>query len=300
MNKRQRKRREKKANKEAQAAKLKIMLTKAESANDKPAKETGNKQGNTEALKEQPMSRWLRFKKWLFTVTVAELVTVLLTASIAGTTIYYTIYSKKQWQISRDALQISQRAYVTIGRKDGVMGDFIVPKDPKQGAEIVIYFTNNGHLPAKFAWGTMAGFLAEGSEKNSTGITYTHPYKGGLAYRTRDKKNGSIGQKGDDSTIIPGDSVFVSTLGTISQKDLAQLPQNHMGLLIMGVFDYCDELGGRSTQHFDITYRSNAPVSNMSFALIDQTNWFMFPLPKPTATTEYLPPCETIAEREQN
>jgi hypothetical protein len=192
-------------------------------------------------------------------------------------------------------LRISQGARVTIGRSDGVVGDLIVPKDPGQNAEIVVYFRNSGHLPAKFAWGTMAAF--RGTDMNgSSGIKYVHPFKGGLS-RTRNIKDGSIGEQGED-TLIAGDSVFVSTIGEISQKDLADMPSNHAELLILGMYEYCDELGEDSKRMFSLRYRSNAPVSSRSFDLSSDTEMPNLPLPHPTATIEYLPPCETSEERE--
>jgi hypothetical protein len=194
--------------------------------------------------------------------------------------------------------------YVTVGRKDGVIADFVVPKDPKQDAEIVIYFLNTGRLPAHFAWGTMAPLLAAGGKKQSTGIDYVHPYKG-LPSRTRDIKNGSFGETGGESTVIAGDSVLVSTLGKVSQKDLADLPVNNMGLVIMGSFSYCDELGTYAWRQFSLRYRSIAPSTSLSFDLWEDRDMWgpaYFPeltQPKPTDTTEYLFPCVTFTERER-
>ncbi len=239
---------------------------------------------------------WRRFPFQLFDRHNGS-VQAVATLAIVCLTYVYVQYSKKQWQVAQDTLSISQRAYVTIGRKDGVVADFVVPQDPNQNVEIVIYFQNSGHLPAKFTWGTMAGFLGQGSKKNS-GITYTHPYKERLSVRTRDKKTGSIGEQGE-SSIIAGESVFVATVGTISQKDLVELPSNNPSLLILGMYEYCDELGDHAMRQFGLRYRSNAPVSNLSFDLAVDNSFPILPLPKATATTEYLPPCETISERER-
>jgi len=75
-----------------------------------------------------------------------------------------------------------------------------------------------------------------------------------------------------------------------------------MGALIVGMFEYCDELGTHSSREFGRRYRSNAPVTNLSFDLANEGRSVldMMPLPKSTPTTEYLAPCETSAEREQN
>jgi hypothetical protein len=211
--------------------------------------------------------------------------------------LFYVALTYEMWQVAQDTLRLSQRAYVTVGKQDGVVADFVIPKDPNQNAEIIIYFQNTGRLPAKFAWGTTIPLLAAGGQKKSTGINYVHPYKG-LPTRTRNKKDGSIGEQGE-STIVAGESVYISTLGTISQKDLAELPANNMGLLILGEFAYCDELGTYSPHRFALRYRSNAPSTNLSFDLAEDSPGFHLMLPEATAATEYLPPCETPAERER-
>lgn len=219
------------------------------------------------------------------------------TAVIAALTVTYVIYSRGQWRVAQVTLRISNRAYVSIGRKDGVVADFVIPKDPKQNAEIIIYFQNSGHLPAKFAWGTIAPFLlAPEGKKKSTGITYTHPFNGGFG-RTKDIKAGTVGERGI-STIIPGDSVFVQTLGAISQSDLAELPSNQMGLLIWGMYQYCDGFGNNFLRTFQIRYRSNAPSTSLSFSLVGDMESPQSTLPVRKGTIEYLPPCESVEEQE--
>jgi hypothetical protein len=201
-------------------------------------------------------------------------------------------------KLTRQSLSVSQGAYVTVGRKDGVVADFVIPKDPKQNAEIVIYFQNSGHLPAKFTWGTLLSFGETETNKTHSGVTYTHPYQGGFS-RAKDKKTGSIsGPK--HSAIIAGDSVFVSTFGVISKKDLLELPTNGIGLLVFGMFEYCDELGNSSTRQFALRYRSEAPSSSLSFDLLSDIALPISTLPESTATTEYFPACEAFAEREKN
>ena len=44
---------------------------------------------------------------------------------------------------------------MTIGRKDGVVAEFIASKDhPNENVPLVVYFQNTGHIPAKVAWDT--------------------------------------------------------------------------------------------------------------------------------------------------
>jgi hypothetical protein len=273
---------------------------------DNPITTTGD--SSQSHAKEYPPRTLKTFWKFIIDPKHSGALMAIFTILIFITGAIYAVFAALQWtamkasnKLTRDTLQVSQRAYVTIGRKDGVIADFVIPKDPAQNAEIVVYFQNSGRLPAKFAWGTMVGFLAAGSIKESTGITYTHPFKG-LPSRTRDIKTGSTREQGAADGVIAGDSIFVSTLGTISQKDLAELGPSNMGALILGTFEYCDELGTHSSRQFGLRYRSNAPVTNLSFDLANEGRSLldMMPLLKSTATTEYLPPCETSAERERN
>jgi hypothetical protein len=249
--------------------------------------------GSTEEPHDERSDKILWFiKKWK---EMIEVIGVL--AIIAYTILTYSesCTMREANRLTQETLELSQRAYVTIGRKDGVVGDFVVPKDPSQNAEIVIYFQNSGRLPAKFAWGTMLPFLSSLSGQKSTGITYTHPFKG-LQPRRRDKKTGSIGESGE-SDLIAGDSIYVATLGAISQKDLAAFPENGVGLAIFGVLQYCDGFGNFFSRNFILGYRSGAPSADLGFYLVGDTPGFPMVLPKPTASVEYLSPCENPNQR---
>jgi len=242
------------------------------------------------------LSRWLTVNSGINGgVAFLGLIGLIINACLIYRQLTTMVESNK---ISREAVETANQSYVTIGRKDGVVADFVIPKDHRQNVEIVIYFQNSGHLPAKFNWGTMVSFGETGTKKTYSGVKYTHPYQGGFS-RARDKKTGSIsGPK--DSAIIAGDSVFVSTLGVISKKDLLELPANDIGLLVFGMFEYCDELGNSSSRQFALRYRSEAPSSSLSFDLLSDIAFPVSTLPESTATTEYLPACETFAEREKN
>jgi hypothetical protein len=80
-----------------------------------------------------------------------------------------------------------------------------------------------------------------------------------------------MGGEGGTSTIA-GDSVFGFTLGKISRKDPADLPANDPGLLITGMYEYCDELGTHFVRTFDLRYRNNAlPVASVLISLMTLT-----------------------------
>jgi hypothetical protein len=102
------------------------------------------------------MPRWQAVLQWL--TFFAALAAAVFTGIYAGIT-------HRQWQVAQDTLQVSQRVYITIGKNDGVVSDFIIPSVPNQDAELVMYFQNSGHIPATFARGTMVAFVGAGSKK---------------------------------------------------------------------------------------------------------------------------------------
>jgi hypothetical protein len=236
-------------------------------------------------------------------------VTALATVAIVALTVAYVSYSKKQWQVARDTLEISQRSYVTIGRKDGVVASFIPSQRPEQKAQIVLYFQNGGHLPAKVAWGIMPGigFLAvpTGSNSNqSSGITY-YRWEGGLPVRMINKKSGQIseqGQPGQQTATIAGDSIFMAPIGELSAQDLKDLPTKNISTLTTGNYQYCDELGTKIMHSFWLSYQ-NAPSADLVFKLVRDSpspNFFVPPRTPASTDTEYLSPCETIGEQQEN
>jgi hypothetical protein len=227
----------------------------------------------------------------------SPLCSALATVAIVGLTIKYVDYSKKQWQVARDTLTISQKASVTIGRKDGVIAEILIPKDARANAVIIIYFQNGGHLPAKFAWGTTVSYLGSNNGLQKSGIMLAHPDKG-LPQRSRDIKTGSVGSSGGEETVIAGDSLYSSTLGEISQKDLASLPASDVSSLIFGRFAFCDEIGTDETHTFLLQYKSTSPT-RLAFDLLEDSRSPIPPIPPSTATTEYLPRCETTDERQR-
>lgn len=223
---------------------------------------------------------------------IVEVLTLISVTIYAGLTLWQACLIRESNRTSHEAFQISQRSSITVGRKDGVVAEIVVPKDVQQNAEIIIYFQNTGHLPAKFVWGTIVPFLAKGTTTKNSGINYVHPFPG---FMWRRRNHGSIGESGE-STVIAGESVLAATLGTIPQSELQKFPSENLGLMIVGMFEYCDEIGTHAIRNFGITYRSNAPNPELSFALAQDTAFPIAPLPKPDARGEPLPPCKTPDE----
>lgn len=191
-------------------------------------------------------------------------ITAIATVVIAALTFIYAWYSRRQWQVAQDTLQVGQRAYITVGRKDGTIAEFIPSKDPKQKAELVLYFQNSGRLPAKLNWGASLA-IPDNFTKDSKpiGLTLIHPFK--LMGRARDKKTGSISGQEADATIA-GDSIFGGVVGEIEQDRLPEFSVD-ADIMIIGSFEYCDELGTESMHQFSIHTR-NSQNTSVGFSLL--------------------------------
>lgn len=202
--------------------------------------------------------------------------------------------SSTSGQLAQQNSNLSQRSYVTIGRKDGVVANFVPSKNAEQDAALVIYFQNSGHVPAKLAWGTWGtGFVSGPSAEQSSGIRYTHPFIG--ISRTRDKKTGTIGESGEN-VLVAGGSTFMAPIGQISEKDLIALPAKNLSTMVMGKYQYCDELGTSVLRTFMLSYH-NAPSADLNFKVVSDTET---PLPAINSDSgsslEYLSPCRPSNE----
>jgi hypothetical protein len=67
-------------------------------------------------------------------------------ADAAKTQAYNTAESLRR---SDEAFRISERPYITFGRKDGVLAEITETKDPTQWPTMTLYLQNAGHLPAQ-------------------------------------------------------------------------------------------------------------------------------------------------------
>jgi len=197
---------------------------------------------------------------------------------------------------TREQFQAAQRAYITVGRKDGVVAEFIVPQNrPEANAGLVLYFQNSGHLPAKFNWG----------------VTYNAPTNIGSAFplqflhsehvwkpmvRTINRKNRT--RSGNAESTIGADSTISEDFGELTQKQVVELATSNKFFPINAAFEYCDEIGTYSCREV-IIYYQGLPYN--SFHLITENNCSpgLRTVQNVNPGDEYLPPCETAEERRQ-
>jgi hypothetical protein len=245
------------------------------------------------------------FLKWIFGLLDDHdgSVTALATVAIVGLTFVYVKYSKRQWEamgraneLTQQTLQIGQRAYITIGRKDGVVAE--LPEPPEGNPRIVLYFQNNGHLPAEFNWGTTINPpIFQATPRTALPpITSLTPHKFTPMTRSRNKKTGDISTSG--GVEIGGDSVYVADYGDVAREPVDRLKRGGELFILNGAFESCDELGTYSCKQFTLSYQGG---SRNAFWLdsINDCPIFWRKLPPDTTDIQYLRPCLSRTEREQ-
>src|SRR4051812_48620308 len=95
MNRRQRERKEKKDRAKTHAATdIAPHAVVREQGNSEPSAVDGHPAHNSEHITRRP-----KFWRWLIDVKSSNVASVLLTIAIAGATVYYAVYSKRQWQV---------------------------------------------------------------------------------------------------------------------------------------------------------------------------------------------------------
>jgi hypothetical protein len=199
--------------------------------------------------------------------------------------------------LNRKSFQMSQGAAVTIGKKDGTVADFVMPDDPKNNAGIVIYFQNGGHMPAKFNWGMVAPIVTLPPTPDFPQLESVHKFNNPLT-RTRSRKaeNGSFSENGE---IIAGDSLYVVDVVELPQERVTRQMKAHQIFMLTGAFEYCDALGNYMCRQFTLFYQG-IPYKRFSLASEFECPAYLQKIEKPDPNLDYLPPCETMSEREQN
>jgi hypothetical protein len=215
--------------------------------------------------------------------------------------------SKAALDASIAASRSDQKAYVTIGRPDGNVADILWPQDDKGNAGLLVYFQNNGRLPAKFNWGADSGFVAI-MPKDPTIVTYDK-WKDGQyielptnhmfqpMYRAKNKKGNNIQWSG--TIDIAGGSSYQGVLWEVPKERMIQLINFEARLSPSGTFEYCDGFGKRVCKNFHLSYAKD-PYNRFFLSTEDQCNAIQMQITHPLPDFEYLPVCDVSERPEMN
>jgi len=128
-----------------------------------------------------------------------------------------------------------------------------------------------------------------------TGITYIHPFH--FMERTRDNKTQTNAETGVDA-IVAGESVFQGVIGEITTEQLAEFAASNTDILIVGTYQYCDEIGTESMHTFEIHSR-NALNSVLNFSVVGDTETPWLPYGK-KAEIESFSACKPFDDIDPN
>lgn len=208
----------------------------------------------------------------------------------------YTAVTLCTLQTMRDAnetnaaqFQMAQRPIITLGRKDGVIAEFST--SGQRNPVLLLYIQNAGHLPAYNV--TASPTIATVPPISLVTGQTNH------IWRKRNKKTGTISATG--GVTIPGDSIHIYPLvNVMSQANLDQIrTDGHILVIATATVEFCDPFGNYHAQLFSMNYRAE-PVGLFTLDdVMDITNLYGYPaIPKGQEDLEYIPPCDTPAERE--
>lgn len=207
--------------------------------------------------------------------------------------------------LTRDALKETQqeftahqRPYVSLGRKDGTLAEFVEPKSPKGGRiGLKIYLQNGGQPPALtpnigILTGMVLGY-ANGTWDVPYALKIVQPFQPLLRYGDT---NGGGGSNGNGS--IPPQSEYIAWVNDLlTPEELNSMRVGRRSLELSGRLEYCDEFGRYSCRGFTIFF--NGPPINAFSEVGEEDCAMIYFYPPRRSDQTYLPPCEQPAEREQ-
>jgi hypothetical protein len=210
--------------------------------------------------------------------------------------------SKAALDASIAASQLNQKAYVTIGRPDGVVAEILWPQDPKGNAGLLVYFQNNGRFPAKFNWGSDSPIIAivptdanvfkeDEIAKGDIELSTDHMFQ--PMYRAKARKGSQTQWSG--TIDIAGGSTYQGMLWELPKERMTQLINLDRPLWPSGKFEYCDGFGQRVCKTFHLRY-AKEPDARFWLAMEDECTAVDMQVLHPMPDYEYLPVCAT-AER---
>lgn len=205
--------------------------------------------------------------------------------------------SKKALEASINAAQSEQRAYVTIGKPDGTVADIIWPKEETGNAGLMVYFQNNGRLPAKFNWGSDSSYVAivpydpKAKWEGWTGGTYDiqafRPFQPMTRMKSKDRKN--IQWSG--TVDIAGGGSYQGVLWEMPKERMTQLLNLDRMVMANGKFEYCDGFGNRVCKKFFLSY-AKEPYNKFLLVMEGECSDWEMQVVHPLPEYEYLPVCE--------
>lgn len=291
--------RKKKSNRNQQHPKQQDASPSGAAADEQPRQET-NGCSRKEAPTERPskQSIWRRIVKRLDELTLQRL-GLIVAAGLLIVTAWQAWLTRDALRETREEFSAHEQPYVSLGRKDGKIAEFIEPKTRDDPAGMRIYVQNGGDSPALNPnIGIFNAFLLKAADKN---VPDTHPFQQNLPrfewmVRYRDAQGG-IGGNGSGESIPPQSNFEFVIPKVVSQEQFRNIKDGKETVLLWGQLQYCDIVGNYSCRGFWLFF-DGPPINSFSEeGESDCANLYSYP-PRKSGQT-YLLPCEQPAEREQ-
>jgi hypothetical protein len=174
-----------------------------------------------------------------------------------GVILAYTLFSGGMWlamlaanRNAGHALEVSQRAYVSLGRPDGKLAELFSPDDHQGKTKIVLYFTNSGNIAASRFF--VVSYRQRRNERQITvQIQHIERWKdlgprapGGIVERYGGPDLGarSVGR------------FLLGPAYDLSPDELTDVKTGKEALVVQGSFEYCDGFGRWRCRKFGTLY----------------------------------------------
>lgn len=213
--------------------------------------------------------------------------------AVAGAWIYAAI-AAFQWCAMRTAntqnagnFVASQRPYVSIGTKDGTLGNFSEIANAQGKLTVFLHFHNGGNLPASRF--NVQLFAATGPTPESE--LHMARLKGTKGNSTVMYINGlkEIPRDSDDTESFPN---------WISQTEVLAARGSKKIIPLIGFFEYCDEFGNYVCRKFLINF--DGPTNDFNLLTSSECRYDYPPVMSSFPTEfEYVPPCPSPDEQKE-
>jgi hypothetical protein len=205
----------------------------------------------------------------------------------------YTRVAALQWGAMNQAniqnasnFVASQRPYVSIGKRDGTIGELVYPFDSKGNASVSLYFYNGGNLPASRF--NIQLFAVTGATTEQHMVRLKNKATGITEYMTAAMKE--IARDSDNTESFPN---------WVSEADILSARAGSKPISLSGFFEYCDAFGEYFCRRFTVGYEAQTNSFNLN-----STSECSYQYPRVTPflplEMEYLPPCPTPDEQKND
>ncbi len=219
------------------------------------------------------------------------------TKDIADRTLVQARLIKEANEIAKNSVEISQRPYITVGRKDGILAEVRDAEDKDGWANIVFHLQNTGRLPAKVC------ILVDGTAWPL--MPYHFMRDGNLMLRQRGKDSTGFSRIMENACpTIGGDSVYDFLVEKrLKQEMWEQIKANRDSQIMIAVYvQSCDAFGRYTCKNALLKYLVDAKRFE-EIAEEDCTPSYRYVPDIPGSmygTNEPLAPCALPGEDEEN